>query len=141
MGLFALIRNKISEFVENKKIANLILGMTIFLCIEIFAELAFDDQITANKQAEFFFYILNFFLLTFFILEIILKCLAYGPGFFFEFINAFDSTIVIASYVMIILNLKLKILGLLRVMRLLKVIINMKKVVDDNRERQEGIKQ
>jgi hypothetical protein len=42
---------------------------------------------------------------------------------------------------MIILNLKLKILGLLRVLRLIKVIINMKKVVDDKRARQEAIKQ
>lgn len=133
--MFALIRSKISDFVENKRIANLILGMTIFLCIEIFAELAFDSQISANQYAAEFFYVLNFFLLTFFILEIVLKFFAYGPGFFFEFINAFDSTIVIVSYVMIILNLRLKILGLLRVMRLLKVIINMKKVVDDNRAR------
>jgi hypothetical protein len=41
---------------------------------------------------------------------------------------------------MLILNLKLKILGLLRVLRLIKVIIGMKKVVDEKRERQEAIK-
>ena len=41
---------------------------------------------------------------------------------------------------MIILNLRMKILGLLRVLRLIKVIINMKKVVDDKRARQEAIK-
>jgi len=58
-----------------------------------------------------------------------------------EFINFFDSAIVIVSFVMIILNLKLKILGLLRVLRLIKVIINMKKVVDDKKARQEAIKQ
>ncbi len=84
---------------------------------------------------------LNFFLLTFFIIEICLKTFSYGPSFFLEFINFFDSTIVIVSYVMIILNLRLKILGLLRVLRLIKVIINMKKVVDDKKARQEAIKQ
>lgn len=41
---------------------------------------------------------------------------------------------------MIILNLRMKILGLLRVLRLIKVIINMKKVVDDKKARQEAIK-
>lgn len=74
-------------------------------------------------------------------MEILLKSIAYGPVFFVEFINLFDSIIVIVSYVMIILDLKLKILGLLRVLRLIKVIINMKKVVDDKKARQEAIKQ
>lgn len=87
-----------------------------------------------------FYRYLNFFLLTFFVLEIILRTIAYGIEFFSEWINCFDSCIVIVSYVMLILNLKLKILGLLRVLRLIKVIIGMKKVVDEKRERQEAIK-
>lgn len=74
-------------------------------------------------------------------MEILLKFIAYGPEFFVEFINCFDSIIVIVSYVMIILNLKLKILGLLRVLRLIKVIISMKRVVDEKKARQEAIKQ
>ncbi len=78
---------------------------------------------------------MNFFLLTFFVLEIILKTFAYGITFYNEFINVFDSIIVIVSYVMLILDLKLKILGLLRVLRLIKVILSMKKVVDEKRER------
>jgi hypothetical protein len=69
-------------------------------------------------------------LLTFFMLEIVLKIFAYGHLFLFEFINLFDSTIVLISFVMLILNLKAKILGILRVLRLIKVIIEMKKVAD-----------
>lgn len=56
-------------------------------------------------------------------------------------INCFDSSIVIVSYVMLILDLKLKILGLLRVLRLIKVIVGMKKVVDEKRARSNEIKQ
>lgn len=78
---------------------------------------------------------LNFFLLTFFIIEILLKTFAYGFAFYTDFINCFDSTIVIVSYIMLILDLKLKILGLLRVLRLIKVIVGMKKVVDEKRAR------
>lgn len=45
LGLFFLCRKKVQDFIERKDIADLILGMTIFLCIQIFAELAFDEQI------------------------------------------------------------------------------------------------
>ena len=83
---------------------------------------------------------MNFFLLTFFIIEIILKLFTYGWNFLKEFINTFDSIIVIVSYVFLLLNLRLPILGLLRTLRLLKVIASMKKIQDAKKERQELIK-
>ena len=86
------------------------------------------------------FYYLNFFLLTFFVLEIISKSFAYGFAFYADFINLFDSTIVFVSYVFLIMDLQVKILGLLRVLRLIKVIVGMKKVVDEKRARQNEIK-
>jgi len=80
-------------------------------------------------------------MLTFFIVEIILKLFAYGLEFLKEFINTFDSIIVIVSYVFLLLDLRLPILGLLRTLRLLKVIASMKKIQDIKRERLELIKQ
>lgn len=130
-----------TDFLEMKLISSLILGMTLFLCVVIFAELALDAYIVALDSLRLFFYYLNFFLLTFFVVEIAFKSFAYGLSFFTDFINFFDSTIVIVSYVMLILDLKLKILGLLRVLRLIKVIVGMKKVVDEKRARQNEIKQ
>ena len=115
--------------------------MTIFLCIVIFSELAIDSTIENVAALGQLYYFLNFFLLTFFVLEIVTKSFAYGIVFYYEFINCFDTVIVLVSYVMLILNLKMKILGLLRVLRLIKVISGMKKVVDEKRERQEAIKQ
>jgi len=41
---------------------------------------------------------------------------------------------------MLIINLKIKIVGLLRVLRLIKVIVGMKKVVDEKKARQNEIK-
>lgn len=73
-------------------------------------------------------------MLTFFVLEIVVKVFAYGHLFVFEFINIFDSTIVIVSFIMQVLDLKAKILGILRVLRLIKVIIEMKKVADAKKE-------
>jgi TRAP-type C4-dicarboxylate transport system permease small subunit len=46
-----LCSKKVKDFIEHKVIADLILGMTIFLCVQIFAELAFDSQIQANEGA------------------------------------------------------------------------------------------
>lgn len=78
-------------------------------------------------------YVINMILLTFFVVEILLKIFAYGHTFIFEFINMFDSTIVLISYIMLLMNLKAKILGILRVLRLIKVIIEMKKVADQKK--------
>ena len=58
-----------------------------------------------------------------------------------DFINVFDSIIVISSYVLLVLELRIAIVGLLRVMRLIKVVSGMKRVVDDKRAREEAIKQ
>jgi len=129
-----------ADFLEHKFISQLILGMTLFLCVVIFLELAISDQIATNEVLDRFFYGLNFFLLTFFVIEIVFKVFAYGHIFLSEFINVFDSIIVFVSFIMQILDLELKILGLLRVLRLIKVISGMKKVVDEKRERQEAIK-
>lgn len=129
-----------TDLLETKFVSQLILGMTVFLCVCIFSELALDNYIANIQKLSEFYYVLNFFLLTFFVLEIILKTFAYGFGFFWDLINAFDASIVIVSYVMLILDLKLKILGLLRVLRLIKVIVGMKKVVDEKRARQNEIK-
>jgi len=109
--------------------------MTIFLCVVIFSELAMDSYISSVQALAEFYNGLNFFLLTFFVIEIIFKTFAYGFAFYADLINSFDTTIVIVSYVMLILDLKMKILGLLRVLRLIKVIVGMKKVVDEKRAR------
>lgn len=120
---------------------NFILGMVILLCIVIFSELALATQIDSSNELSLIYYVINYILLTFFVSEIIVKVFAYGHVFILEFVNVFDSTIVIVSYIMLILNLKAKILGILRVLRLIKVIINLKRVADEKRAAKELIKE
>jgi len=115
--------------------------MTLFLCICIFSELGLQNLIQTNEELKNFYDELNFFLLTFFVTEICLKTFSYGLAFYADFINCFDSSIVSVSYVMLIIDLKVKVLGLLRVLRLIKVIVGMKKVVDEKRARQNQIKE
>ncbi len=140
MSLMKVCRSKVQRFVEIPAVENSILGMTIVLCVVIFAELALEAQINDNEVLTQIFKMMNFFMLTFFIIEIVLKLFALGFGFLKEFINTFDSIIVITSYVFLLLDLRLPILGLLRTLRLLKVIASMKKIQDAKRERQELIK-
>ena len=128
-------------FVENRIVDTTILVMTVILCVVIFAELALQDQIAVLPTLGKFFHTVNLILLQFFICEIILKVFGQWTDFLTDFINVFDSVIVIASYVLLILNLRIPIMGLLRVMRLIKVISGMKRVVDDRRAREEAIKQ
>ena len=68
--------------------------------------------------------------MTFFVIEIILKLFAYGYVFLTEFINVFDSTVVLISYVFLVLDLKVKFISLLRILRLIKVMTEMKRVAD-----------
>lgn len=84
---------------------------------------------------------MNYILLAFFVLEIVVKLFAYGSIFLSEFINIFDSTIVIVSFVMQVLDLRVNVLGILRVLRLIKVIIEMKKVADAKKAHIEMIKE
>ena len=129
------------QFVENRIVDTTILVMTVILCVVIFAELALQDQIDVLPTLGKFFDIVNLILLQFFIFEIALKVFGQWMDFLTDFINVFDSVIVIASYVLLILDLRIAIVGLLRVMRLIKVISGMKRVVDDRRAREEAIKQ
>jgi hypothetical protein len=141
MSLLYLMRKSVADFLEQQRVVNFILGMVILLCVVIFSELALAQQIEQIEELATLYYIINYIMLTFFVSEILVKIFAYGHLFIMEFINVFDSTIVIVSYIMLILNLKAKILGILRVLRLIKVIINLKRVADEKREQKEMIKE
>lgn len=141
VSLLFLLRRTVADFLEKPRVVNFILGMVILLCVVIFSELALAQQIDQIEELAQLYYIINYIMLTFFVTEILVKIFAYGHLFVLEFINVFDSTIVIVSYIMLILNLKAKILGILRVLRLIKVIINLKRVADEKREQKELIKE
>lgn len=140
-SLINKMRSTVREFLERPKIADFILSMVILLCVVIFSELALAQQIEQVEVLGEIYYIINYILLTFFIIEICTKLFAYGHLFLMEFINVFDSVIVIVSYIMLILNLKLKVVGILRVLRLIKVIINFKLDSDKKRAQKEFIKE
>jgi hypothetical protein len=62
-------------------------------------------------------------------------------GFLSEVINVFDSIVVFISFGFQIANVDVSFVGLLRILRLIKVITEMKKQADNKRSKKEFIKQ
>jgi len=99
--------------------------MTIILCFVILAELALDPT-DGTVLSDIFWYI-NLILLIFFIVEIILQFFSKGLEFLSSCISVFDSFIVIISFVFQVAQIKLGFIALLRILRLIKVITELKK--------------
>ena len=126
--------------------------MTVFLCLIIFAQLAIASEETqeygilkdpkTNQMSVLgmIFYIINYFLLTFFVIEIGLKMFADPLTFLASVINVIDSIVVIVSYVFHVMDLDVKFVGLLRILRLIKVISELKRQSDARKAKKELIK-
>jgi hypothetical protein len=137
LSLFQWMRFQVRSFLENYYINKLILVMTLILCGVIFTELAIQDQLDnpahpLNKMKSTFTWI-NIFLITFFVLEITMKLFGYFMIFLSEFINVFDSIVVLISFAFLFNSSEVKFLGLLRILRLIKVMTEMKRVADANK--------
>lgn len=148
-SLMQTLRNAVKSFLEAPLIAGTILVMTLLLCAVIFTELSFSDNITREDESGKtvdttlgqIFFVINYFLLSFFIGEITLKLFAYGFEFLSEFINVFDSVVVIISFVFQILGGGLRAVGVLRMARLIKVLVELRRVSLAKKALQEEIKQ
>jgi hypothetical protein len=64
----------------------------------------------------------------FFIIEIVLKVFSQGALFFEEFISVFDAIIVIISFVFMVQDSQVKSVGVLRILRLAKIITEMRRM-------------
>jgi hypothetical protein len=80
---------------------------------------------------------LNYVLLCFFIAEISLKLFGYGKIFLSDIINVFDSIIVIVSFIFQVLRPSYRFISILRILRLIKIMMEMKRVADAKKARQE----
>lgn len=103
-SLLNFMRTTVQNFIRNPFIDQLILGMTLFLCVVIFSEMGLPNNFDVGKNGQRnvigeIYYQINNFLLTFFVIEIFLKLFADGFAFISEFINVFDSIVVLVSFV------------------------------------------
>ena len=139
------MRLQVRNFLDNYYINKLILVMTLFLCAVIFTELALQEYLDEPsrpiwKNLSEVFNALNYFLITFFVIEIALKLFGFFIAFLREFINVFDSIVVLISFAFLFGDSDVQFLGLLRILRLIKVMTEMKRVADAKKAKQEAIK-
>jgi voltage-gated sodium channel len=113
-------RTLVAQFLANKPISNFIYFMVLVLCVVIFTELSLGSD---NQLQDDIFKYINLALLIFFSAEILLRIFAEGFKFFQEIVNVFDSVIVYVSLGLNISGINAKAVGILRVLRLIKVII------------------
>lgn len=73
-------------------------------------------------------------------IEIALKLFGFFITFLKEFINVFDSIVVLISFAFLFGDSDVQFLGLLRILRLIKVMTEMKRVADAKKAKQEAIK-
>lgn len=128
---------------ENRYVSNFIYFMVIVLCVVIFTELSLGDILLQPNLVilKLIFKYVNLALLVFFCIEIFLRIFSEGIEFFKEFVNVFDSAIVFVSFGLNISGIEAKFIGILRVLRLVKVIIQMKKNSDEKRAKKLMIKE
>ena len=124
-SLWLSLRQQVYDFIEHPFIQDFILAMTIILCFVILAELALNPT-DGTVLSDIFWYI-NLILLIFFIVEIIMQFFSKGLEFLKSCISVFDSFIVIISFVFQVAQIKLGFIALLRILRLIKVITELKK--------------
>jgi len=99
----------------------------------------YDETLELTTLGKIY-YVVNYFLLTFFMIEIGSKLFAYGYIFLTETINVFDSIVVFISYFFIVSGKKVKFVMLLRILRLIKFMTEMKKLSDAKKAKLEAIK-
>lgn len=71
--ILLLTRRKVKDFLEIKAMKKFINVMVIILCISILSELSLGPYLSDLPWLDLTFYIIDFILLTFFVIEIILR--------------------------------------------------------------------
>ena len=133
-------KTSVGNFLEIPIINQIIVFMTIFLCVVIFSELGISPEYFVVEGTNeksllgYIYYVINYFLLTFFVIEICLKLFSDTVAFLSDSVNVFDAIVVIVSFGFQIADVDVSFVGLLRILRLIKVIVEMKKQADKKRE-------
>ncbi len=128
------IRKSVNTFVESKPVTYFFIGLVLFYAVFILANLSLDTYTTGIKAAEDFFYYTDLCLLCFFLIEIILKSFAQGPEYYANNWNVIDTLVVVVSFAFSVMNMQIKGIGVLRLLRLIRVIIVMRRMSESKKK-------
>ncbi len=115
-------REKVKQFVEKKALQNFIIALIIFNSITI----GMETSVTIMNSIGSTLLLIDKIILAIFVIEILLKLYAYGPGFFKSGWNVFDFSIV--AIALLPASGALAVLRSLRIFRSLRLIKNVPKL-------------
>lgn len=118
--------NTIKQFVENSKFQNFIIGLIVLNGITM----GFETSKSFATDYHTFFEWFNFFVITIFTIEIMLRIYVYKGSFFRDSWSLFDFTVVAISLVPASGGFEIfRVLRVLRLFRLITVVPQMRKII------------
>jgi voltage-gated sodium channel len=118
--------NSTKQFVENAKFQNFIIGLIVLNGITM----GFETSKSFATNYHIFFEWFNFFVITIFTIEIILRIYVYKGSFFRDSWSLFDFTVVAISLVPASGGFEIfRVLRVLRLFRLITVVPQMRKII------------
>ncbi|CEL92159.1 unnamed protein product [Vitrella brassicaformis CCMP3155] len=135
------IQLAVADFMELRPVAYAIFGLVGFYSIFVLVDVFFGYLWASDNVALHTIYIIDMTILSFFVLEIILKTFAYGADFLYNIWNLADAAVVLVSFFFGIFlgRGNVKKLALLRILRLMRVLMVLRKV-SEGRKRLKNMK-
>ena len=137
VSLLTELQEGMIAILESKPITYFTIGLVIFYSIFILVNLSVDPYLIYSQFLTDFFFYTDLIILCFFILEILLRFFAYAFVYLCDTWNFVDATVVTISFVFSIVGLNFKGVGVLRLLRLIRVIIVMRKVSQSKKKLQQ----
>jgi hypothetical protein len=128
------IREQVGIFLKSKWVSIFFTGLVVFYAVFILINLSIDPYIIGIKAAEDAFYYTDFICLCLFVLELFLSIFAWMWTHLCDKLNIIDAIVILVSFIFSLINLNIKGIGVLRLLRLIRVIIFMRKVSEKKKQ-------
>lgn len=135
------IREYVGIFLKSKPVYFFFTGLVVFYAIFILINLSIDPYIVDIPVALNIFFYTDFVCLCLFMFELTLSIFAWMWEHICDKLNFLDAVIIIISFVFSLISLDIKGIGVLRLLRLIRVIIFMRKASEKKKMYLELIQQ
>ncbi|OMJ67417.1 hypothetical protein SteCoe_35440 [Stentor coeruleus] len=128
------IRSQFAHVLESRIFTYGVIGLVVFYACFILLNLSIDIYIQSIPVAVDIFYYIDLCLLIIFVIEIVLRFIAWGFTYIFELWNLLDAAIVLTSFAFSVNHTQVKGIAVLRLLRLIRVIIVMRRVSESKKK-------
>lgn len=137
VSLLAELQEGMVAILESKQVTIFTIGLVIFYSIFILVNLSVDPYLIYSQVLTDLFYYVDLIILCVFLLEILMRFFGYAFVYICDKWNIVDATVVIISFIFSVVGMSFKGVGVLRLLRLIRVIIVMRKVSQSKKKLQQ----